>query len=129
MVDGIKAARKRQARRSRKTTEAREQRAVVAWLRNRDIWFTHPANENADARQRSINSAMGVENGVPDLLIFSEVPGRPEIPGVAIEMKKQGEKPDPDQRKWLERLQSRGWLAYYCCSAAEAIKVLVDLGF
>lgn len=129
MANGVAKAKKRKARQARKTTEAREQRVVVAWLRNRDLWFWHTANEEANKRQRSINRAMGVEPGVPDILILTPVPGRPEVNGVAVEMKKPGEQPTPDQKKWLARFRSRGWLTFVCFSAAEAKAVLLDLGF
>lgn len=59
----------------------------------------------------------GVMPGVPDLLM--PVPSR-EYVGMAIEMKSRDGKVSPDQRDWLNYLESVGWCVVVCYSFKEA---------
>ena len=112
-----------------KTTEAREQRSLVAYLRNRSLIFWHTPNQLAARTRRkgAINKALGVVAGVPDIVIASPVHRRPEVRGVGIEMKGPGGKLSDAQRRMAVVLQSCGWLTYVCWSAEEAKAVVRDL--
>jgi hypothetical protein len=53
----------------------------------------------------------GVKAGVPDVLVFSRVPSRPEARGVAIELKSERGRTSKDQDRWLAALRDDGWVA------------------
>jgi hypothetical protein len=127
LADETKKVRKHKHKRS----EAREQRQLVAWLRNRDIHFWHTPNElvgwgGKGAKHGAQQRAMGVEKGVPDIVITTPVAG---YRGVAVELKRPGESVTPDQEKWIKRLEEDGHAVLVAYSAQEAIEWLVTLGF
>lgn len=88
--------------------------------------------------------AQGVKRGVPDVLIFTPPPGRPEAKGVALELKRachrpkrprQGARPwapgcfGPEQRTWLEALERAGWVVLVAFGAADALRQVDALGY
>jgi hypothetical protein len=129
----------RQARRAAKqaTTgptlpyEAEEQRTVLKWCRKVGL----RAKANLEGQKRDFlgqvqAKASGMRRGRPDLEITSPVPGRPEIRGVAVEMKRQkplGKKPTPEQVEELDALRNDGWAAEVHYGAESAIRWLSQL--
>lgn len=112
-------------------SEAHEQndlRKVLDLLRVR--WF-HPANgELRDQVTAARLVSLGVKRGVPDVVITSRVPRRPEVRGVAIELKKRdGGRVSPDQKRWLEGLTEDGWVVAVCHGSDEAVAFLASLGW
>ncbi len=112
-------------------SEAHEQndlRKVLDLLRVR--WF-HPANgELRDPVTAARLVSLGVKAGVPDVIITSKVPSRPEVRGVAIELKKRGGgRVSPDQKRWLEGLTQDGWVVAVCHGSDEAVAFLASLGW
>lgn len=102
-------------------TEAQEQAKLVAYLRRRGWLFTATANGvGTSPAQRSRMAALGVQRGVPDVLVFEAAHGRA---GIAIELKRaSGGVVSPEQRRWVEWLTARGWLAFVAHGADEAIR-------
>jgi hypothetical protein len=125
----VSTAKRRRA--ALKATEDAEQKELVRWLREDvgGLFFWHTPNQLAarSGREGSINKSMGVQAGVPDLVVTNPVPGRPEIRGVAIELKVEGRKPSKAQRAVLETLRSHGWLCYVCQGADRAKRVLTAI--
>lgn len=121
---------KKLARAALKAAEADEQRALVLWLRESTSLFGwHTPNEltSRSVRQGAINKALGVEPGIPDLVVTDPIPDRPEVRGVAIELKVEGRKPTPAQIRVMKTLRSHGWLTFVCQGADEAKTVLTAL--
>ena len=98
------------------------QRQIVAALTARGWLATSTAN-GADmaASQRVRQARAGVRRGVPDILCFDAPEG---YRGLAIEVKTGTGKPTPEQRRWLEWLTERGWLAMVAGSVEEVEKRL-----
>ena len=110
-------------------TEEEEQAAVFRWaelmsgqhpelqllMHIPNGGYRHPATA---ARMK----AQGVKAGVPD--IFLPVP-RDGFHGLWIEMKRvKGGKVSPEQKEWIEILNSYGYFAIVCRGADEAIHAL-----
>lgn len=111
--------------------EEAEQLALVQWLELHKIKYTHVPNEGKHKVQYRVKQKrLGVQAGLPDILIFDRPPLYPENVGVAIELKRQkGGRVTPEQIAWLEDLKARGWAVAVCQGAMEAIRVLQELGF
>lgn len=111
--------------------EEAEQLALVQWLELHKIKYTHVPNEGKHKVQYRVKQKrLGVQAGLPDILIFDRPPLYPENVGVAIELKRQkGGRVTPEQTAWLEDLKARGWAVAVCQGAMEAIRVLQELGF
>jgi len=111
--------------------EEAEQLALVQWLELHKIKYTHVPNEGKHKVQYRVKQKrLGVQAGLPDILIFDRPPLSPENVGVAIELKRQkGGRVTPEQIAWLEDLKARGWAVAVCRGAMEAIRVLQELGF
>lgn len=63
---------------------------------------------------------MGLERGVPDLLIFEP---RPPYAGLAIELKRaRGCSATSEQVEWVQRLRARGWQASVEYGSAAALR-------
>lgn len=105
--------------------EARAQKLVVQYLRDRGHLFTAPCNgANTGPREKNKLKQLGLEPGVPDLLIFTRSPLNPQYRGLAIEMKAPGGVVSDRQRAYVTRLQEAGWLAEVCYSAEDAIDLV-----
>lgn len=81
---------------------------------------------------------------MPDVLIFTPPPGRPEAKGVALELKRACHKPKrppregarpwapgcfaPEQRSWLEALERAGWVVLVAFGAVDALQQLGEIG-
>ena len=111
--------------------EEAEQLALVQWLELHKIKYTHVPNEvKHKVQYRVKQKRLGVQAGLPDILIFDRPPLYPENVGVAIELKRQkGGRVTPEQTAWLEHLKVRGWTVAVCRGAMEAIRFLQELGF
>lgn len=111
--------------------EENEQLALVEWLRLHNIAFAHVPNEGMHKVQyRKKQKALGVQAGMPDLLIFDHPPANPDKIGVAIELKRRkGGQISARQKRWLKILSDRGWVAMVCNGAGEAIDALDVLGY
>lgn len=82
----------------------------------------HVANERSVSPQHgAILKRTGVTKGVPDIFVMMPARG---FHGLAIELKVKPNKPTPEQLKFLETLNSNGYLAVVRYSADEAIKTI-----
>ena len=89
--------------------EAPIQEAAVVWLKGKGIMYVASANGRFHGH-RSVGAQyrkMGVEPGVADLLVL-EV-GYDGKPGLAIELKCEGNRLQASQEAWLQRVRSKGW--------------------
>ena len=121
----------RLARDPRLPLEEDEQRTVVQWLAANRILFTHVPNGGQRSRiEAAIMNGLGVQAGVPDLLIFDPPPALPTLRAAAVEMKRQkGGVVSPQQKDWLRRLDGRMWATAVCQGADEAIRQLEAWGY
>ena len=126
----------------RNNYEEQEQREVVKFLTLAGVRFCHVPNGGKRGRiEAAIFKGLGVQAGVPDLLIFDPPPfhvsrydRQPRYIGTAIEMKARkdqvpGAKPTQAQRQWLDALRERGWFTAVCYGAGEAIDLLRGVGY
>lgn len=101
-------------------TENHEQRQLIQWTRTRpELQFIfHIPNESVGGQGWVIrNRQLGVKKGVPDL--FYPVPAG-GYHGLFIEMKAKGGRVSPDQERWIQTLNSFGYLAVVCYGWKEA---------
>lgn len=114
-------------------TELSEQMVVVRALRKAGLRFAAvPNGGRRDLKSARMFKASGVSPGVPDLLIFSRPPARPDKVGVALEMKRSNGKVSDlsaDQINWLEALESLDWICVVGYGAQNALEELRTLGF
>lgn len=102
------------------------QAAVIAWAEAQSHpalrWLFHTPNGEYRAKATLGRlSKMGINSGVPDLLL----PWRTgDYVGLAIEMKRRPNKPSAEQLQWLAHLEAQGWRTEVCYSADSAIQVL-----
>ena len=93
-------------------------------------WFHVPNGELRDPVTAARLTSLGVKRGVPDVLITSRPPSRPEARGVAIELKRRsGGTVSPDQKRWLAQLEQDGWVVAVCRGSDEAVAFLASLGW
>lgn len=113
-------------------TEESEQRTLAQWLDLHGITWFHVPNERGTRKryEMGILWALGVKPGVPDVIILDRPPRRPDVRGVAIELKRRkGGRLSTYQRWWLDRLRELGWIAERCDGADDAIRLLESLGY
>lgn len=113
-------------------TEREESTDFSTWLDGCGLLHCHvPNGLVSNPRNVAIHKRMGLKRGVPDHLIFSDVPMSKGCRGVAVEMKRvKGSKmDDPDQLKWLADLELCGWIVYMANGADDAIDFMESLGF
>lgn len=106
--------------------EAKAQREVVRYLRKKELLFCAPCNgAKTGPIEKYRLKLLGLEKGVPDLLIFTPSPMNPQYRGIAIEMKAdRGGKVSPVQAEYIRRLKEIGWLAEVCYGAEDAIEMI-----
>lgn len=116
--------------------EHREQVALVRWLNAHGVCFCHVPNGGKRSITEAVRlKASGVKAGVPDILIFSEVPNAPYLRGVAIELKapkttqKAAGRISPEQELWAIELGKNGWAVKTAYGFTEAVAYLLNLGF
>ncbi len=112
-------------------SEEQEMHVLCDWLRAHGILFAHPANEGRHKPQyRRKQVVLGLQPGLPDLLIFTTPPKKPVARGVAIELKRQrGGTISEAQMRWIEELRKCGWMAWVAPGAERAIEELERLGY
>lgn len=115
-------------------SEALEQTNVVRRLKYARLLFCAIPNglETTVAATRTMH-AEGLVPGAPDLLIFTPPPNRPDVRGVALEMKRENAK-DSDwranQREWARALeQDCGWIYLLGKGCDDAVAKLRALGY
>lgn len=92
-------------------TETQEQRQLIQWCRTdpRAQFLFHIPNESVGGQGWLVrNRQMGVKNGVPDLMLPIPAGG---YHGLFVEMKKEGGRLSPEQKKWISALNQLGYLA------------------
>lgn len=102
---------------------------VVRLLRRAGILFLHPANGGKRLKSEAFMlSLMGLQAGVPDLLVLSPLPRRSTVRGVAIELKSPTGRVSPEQDRWMRALRSAGWIAVVCRSVEDVETLLAEVG-
>lgn len=108
--------------------ESEEQKELAKFLRSTGwLWCHVPNGGWRNIKEARNLQAMGVSPGVPDILIFERPNFRPEIIGVAIELKTPGNRPTLKQVEWIQALRRRGWHSSIVYSAREAIIMLENM--
>jgi hypothetical protein len=111
--------------------EEDEQIAFMAWLQIAhpklgDVAWHTPNGGKRGPREALRFKAMGVKPGIPDVLVmYPQGPYR----GLAIEMKRTGATwcaVSKEQREWLERFDSVGWLAVPAYGLDHAMKIVEE---
>jgi hypothetical protein len=112
--------------------EKDERKALQEWLDFAGLHYDcNIEGSNKDLWSRIAAKREGMKRGRPDFEIYSTVPGRPEIRGIAIELKRAKgakSKVSDEQFDKLERLREDGWHATVCYGAMDAIRTLQMLG-
>lgn len=99
--------------------ESMEQRAVVSYCHLRKIpIFAIPNGGKRNRQEAYFMKLEGTSAGVPDLCI--PVPNK-KYHGLYIEMKYGKNKPTQNQIKWIDYLNSVGYLAIVCYGHNDAI--------
>lgn len=93
-------------------TEEQEQRWLAEYLDALGlVWWHTPNGGQRDVRVARKLAGQGVKPGVPDVVIVSRPPLRPDARGVAIELKRrEGGVVSALQRQMIQRLEGEGWL-------------------
>lgn len=103
-------------------TEQKEQEIVVHWLKVQHPRVLFCASAGGMHTWKGTGKKMqraGYIKGFPDLFIYEPVG---QYNGLAIELKRQkGGVVSDEQKDWIDALISRGYSAYICHGAAEAI--------
>lgn len=100
-------------------TEDQIQEAVVEWCDLMRIPIVHIPNEGKrSAAYAAKMKRMGLRNGFPDLFVTE---ARGGFHGLFIELKAEGGRTSPDQKMWIAKLNSKGYLARVCVGADAAI--------
>ena len=111
----------RNAKRRARPREDSIQKAVVKILRAHPgvalVW--HTPNERQSEKQRRYLYSMGVQNGIPDLMMILK-----NGTHIAIELKRPGEKPSAIQLEILKILKNSGWKTGVCRSVDEVLEVV-----
>jgi hypothetical protein len=98
------------------------QMAVARYLDYSNYLWFHVANERKASNVAGVRlKKKGVKSGVPDIMIFEP---NEKYSGLAIELKIKPNKTTPNQDKWLEDLNKKGWSTHVCYSLDEVIKTL-----
>lgn len=121
-------------------SEEAEQRAFAAFMDTlvllwatqgrRLIWTHIPAGGKRKGGEGGKMKAAGYKPGLSDNLIFTAPPARPEVKGVAIELKRaRTGRPSEHQKQWLRDLDACGWTTAVCHGAEEAMRLVNQLGY
>ena len=105
-----------------KPSEDQEQQSVVEYCDIMGIPIVHIPNEGKrSAAYGAKMKRMGLRSGFPDLFVPL---ARGGYHGLFIEMKAEGGRATPDQKKWVDKLNSYGYRATVCVGADAAINEL-----
>lgn len=103
------------------------QRHVVARLRLARAVFCHvPNGSKATPGYRAKLKALGLEPGVPDLLIFSLAGGRAPPQPMALELKTEKGRLSSAQIKYGQRMSTLGWRVTTAYGLDEALATLIS---
>lgn len=113
------------------------QATVMAYLRAHGVAAFHVPNETKGPVQwLAKRKALGVEAGVPDILIIDPPPlywGNEHdalcLVGAALELKDGPRKPTDDQERWFAKFASRRWACAVEHSIDHALARLVFWGY
>lgn len=117
--------------------EDQEQQALAEWLNlvvGTPGWFHVP---NGGLRHKAVAGklkAMGVKDGVPDIIITKRSHLVEELGklGVAVEMKRQDASPSDtreSQWTWINHLADEGWITYIAKGWDDARQFLESLDY
>lgn len=111
-------------------SESEEQQALFQWA---EVMSRHYPKlsllyhiPNGGARSKGTAGrlkAEGVKSGVPDICLPVS---NGKYHGLYVEMKIKGNKPSPNQVKWIESLNEEGYKAVVCYGWQEAAKAIQD---
>ena len=104
--------------------EDRLQNAVMAYLKIKhpNAFAIHVPNEGKRSPfERYKFKYLGGVSGVPDILVFSQNANKC---GLAIELKVGYNKPTPNQKECLKRLENANWGVYWVNNYDDAIKII-----
>lgn len=110
-------------------TETQEQKQLVQWCRSdpRLQYLFHIPNESVGGQGWLIrNRQLGVRAGVPDLFYPVPLNG---FHGLFIEMKASNGRVRPEQKRWLDALETFGYkcvVAHGWIEAKEALEEYLD---
>ena len=132
-----KAPRARKTSGRRRQPEEAIQIAVVAHLRKHGVRFFHvPNGSKASAGYRAKLWSLGLEAGVPDIVIVDKPYGSRESlseptpwAGAALELKADKGRPSDEQKQWLSDLAVRGWATAITYGLDEALAQLRAWGY
>ena len=88
------------------------------------IWFHVPNGELRNKAVAGRLKAMGVKAGVSDILLMS--PGGARLH--ALELKREGEKPNDDQKAFLAKVSFMGGSSAWCDNFDKAVEILKHWG-
>jgi len=83
------------------------------------VWFHCPNGGNRSMSEAKRFKAEGVKSGVPDVMVI-EPNGK--YNGLAIELKVGYNKPNNNQKEWLNNLQSKGFYTFWSNSLDEILE-------
>src|SRR5687768_15198771 len=93
-------------------------------IQYKHVLFCHVANERqAKPQYMAKLKSLGVQSGVPDVLIFNPVG---QFIGLAIELKSKRGVMQDTQTYWLDALKARGWQTVVCRTLDEVVNVLKE---
>ena len=110
-------------------TETQEQKQLIQWCRSdpRLQYLFHIPNESVGGQGWLIrNRQLGVRAGVPDLFYPVPLNG---FHGLFIEMKASNGRVRPEQKRWLDALETFGYkcvVAHGWIEAKEALEEYMD---
>ncbi len=110
-------------------TETQEQKQLIQWCRSdpRLQYLYHIPNESVGGQGWLIrNRQLGVRAGVPDLFYPVPLNG---FHGLFIEMKASNGRVRPEQKRWLDALETFGYkcvVAHGWIEAKEALEEYLD---
>ena len=110
-------------------TETQEQKQLIQWCRSdpRLQYLFHIPNETVGGQGWLIrNKQLGVRAGVPDLFYPVPLNG---FHGLFIEMKASNGRVRPEQKRWLDALETFGYkcvVAHGWIEAKEALEEYLD---
>ena len=111
-------------------TEHEAQTRVVRVLTRLGVVFCAVPNGGFRQKLSAVRlKREGVVSGVPDLLIFTPPPLRPDVRGVAIEMKTVKGRLSDKQKAFIKKLEDCHWVCFVCRGSDEALKLLTVLGY
>jgi len=112
--------------RSGRNVEETAQKRFVWWARHHGLALMHPPNEllsKCSRGQAARMVEMGVQAGMPDLIIFTKVESLPEVRFVAVEMKSPtGSLSAPQKR--IRRVLEREGGRYHVARSFEEAKTI-----